>query len=54
MFDVIAFDADDTLWHNEHNFIKIQEKFCEMLTQHDSELVKRILSNTSIKNSELK
>ena len=50
MFDVIAFDADDTLWHNEHNFIKIEEKFCEMLFPHDSELVQRTLSNTHINN----
>ena len=50
MFDVIAFDADDTLWHNEHNFTKIENRFCEMLTSHDPELVRRNLSNAHIGN----
>ncbi len=26
-FDVIAFDADDTLWHNERLFVDAQAKF---------------------------
>jgi len=50
MFDVIAFDADDTLWHNEHNFTMIHSRFCEMLASYDSELVKQNLSKTHIKN----
>ena len=35
MFDVIAFDADDTLWHNEHIFLIAQEKFSEIFEQMD-------------------
>ena len=50
MFEVIAFDADDTLWHNEHNFTNIQNRFCEMLTPYDVELVIQNLSNTHIRN----
>ena len=50
MFDVIAFDADDTLWHNEQNFINIQEKFCKMVSKHEPELIHRNLSNSHIKN----
>ena len=50
MFNVIAFDADDTLWHNEYNFIKIQKKFCKMLPSHDPAIVKHNLSNVHIRN----
>jgi putative hydrolase of the HAD superfamily len=32
-FRVIAFDGDDTLWHNESIFSVTQEKFCQ-LVQH--------------------
>jgi len=53
MFDVIAFDADDTLWHNEHNFTNIQNRFCEMLHSHDPELVKQNLSDLHIRNIEI-
>jgi putative hydrolase of the HAD superfamily len=28
---VLAFDADDTLWHNEIFFREIEEKFCQLL-----------------------
>jgi acid phosphatase class B len=28
----IAFDADDTLWHNEPYFDEAQEKFCELFS----------------------
>ena len=31
-FDVIAFDADDTLWHNEPLYSSTQEKFISMMT----------------------
>lgn len=31
MFDVIAFDADDTLWHTECHFLEVQERFRELL-----------------------
>ena len=50
MFDVVAFDADDTLWHNENNFIITQKKFCEMFSSHEPELVGQTLSKIHIKN----
>jgi putative hydrolase of the HAD superfamily len=28
---VIAFDADDTLWHNEMFFREVEEKYCQLL-----------------------
>jgi putative hydrolase of the HAD superfamily len=29
--EIIAFDADDTLWHNEKFFREAEEKFCELM-----------------------
>lgn len=34
MFDIIAFDADDTLWHNETLFTMTQEKFRALLAPY--------------------
>jgi putative hydrolase of the HAD superfamily len=34
MFDLIAFDADDTLWHNETIFTLTQERYRELLEPH--------------------
>ena len=31
-FDVIAFDADDTLWHSEDGFHAAENTFCELLS----------------------
>ncbi len=28
---VIAFDADDTLWHNENYFQEVETAFCQLL-----------------------
>ena len=50
MFDVIGFDADDTLWDNESIFTMTQEKFREMLSSHGPEVVDQTLSSTQIKN----
>ena len=50
MFDVIGFDADDTLWHNESIFTITQKKFREILHSHNTELVNQTLSSTQIKN----
>ena len=33
---IIAFDADDTLWHNEPYFDEAQERFCVMLQDYAS------------------
>ena len=32
MIDTIAFDADDTLWHNEPNYREVERRFLEMLS----------------------
>ena len=53
MFDVIGFDADDTLWHNESIFTITQEKFRAILHSHNTELVNKTLSSTQIKNLKL-
>ena len=31
---LIAFDADDTLWVNEPNYVDVKEKLCELLSHH--------------------
>ncbi|SOD96673.1 HAD family hydrolase [Spirosoma fluviale] len=34
---LIAFDADDTLWVNEPNYVDVKQKLCEMLSHHVDE-----------------
>lgn len=34
MFDLIAFDADDTLWHNERLYLEARLKFRQILHAH--------------------
>tara|TARA_B100000579_G_C22834492_1_gene857881 strand:+ start:1343 stop:2029 length:687 start_codon:yes stop_codon:yes gene_type:complete len=53
MFDVIGFDADDTLWHNESIFTMTQGKFQKMFSSHCPEKVNNALSSTQIKNLEI-
>jgi len=36
MFDVIAFDADDTLWHNESLFQETETKFEELVSKYSA------------------
>jgi putative hydrolase of the HAD superfamily len=51
MFKLIAFDADDTLWHNEPLFHATEAQFAEMLAQyHSAEWVRDRLLATEIKN----
>jgi len=51
---VIAFDADDTLWHNEHYFQEVEHKFCAMLEEYlPQHTVERELLETEIKNVSL-
>ncbi len=35
-FQVIGFDADDTLWHNERVYVKAQARFRQLLAQYHS------------------
>jgi putative hydrolase of the HAD superfamily len=51
---VIAFDADDTLWHNETIFAAVQERYRALLARyHDAETVNRTLFATEMRNLEL-
>jgi putative hydrolase of the HAD superfamily len=48
---VIAFDADDTLWHNENIYLNTHEKFKELLRQyHNEEWIQQRLNETEIRN----
>ncbi|MDQ8196835.1 HAD family hydrolase [Pelagicoccus enzymogenes] len=50
----IAFDADDTLWHNENLFEEHHRKYCQLLAEyHDAETVESTLFRTEMRNLEL-
>jgi putative hydrolase of the HAD superfamily len=50
----IAFDADDTLWHNESIFEETHRRYCELLSRwHDAATVERTLFATEMRNLEL-
>ena len=52
-FDVIAFDADDTLWQNEHLYARSQARLVELLAQyHPPEWVHERLYQTEMRNLE--
>jgi putative hydrolase of the HAD superfamily len=54
MFDIIAFDADDTLWHNEILYHNAQGKLRELLSPYAAgEAVERHLYETEMSNIEL-
>jgi putative hydrolase of the HAD superfamily len=51
MITTIAFDADDTLWHNERLFLSIKEKYTALLADHqDREWIERRLDETEVVN----
>jgi len=51
MFEVIAFDADDTLWHNETVFQATERQFADLLaTHHPAQWVRQRLFATEMKN----
>ncbi|MBS1791929.1 MAG: HAD hydrolase-like protein [Acidobacteria bacterium] len=51
--EVIAFDADDTLWHNENIYRDTQSRVIEILAQyHDAEWIERRMYETEVKNLE--
>ena len=35
MIDLVALDADDTLWHNEPLFTSVREQFCALLERYE-------------------
>jgi putative hydrolase of the HAD superfamily len=48
---IIAFDADDTLWHNEPYFDEAQAKFCELFSDYASrQEILQIILNHQVKN----
>jgi putative hydrolase of the HAD superfamily len=52
-FDVIAFDADDTLWENEHLYKKSQARLVELLAHdHATERITERLYQTEARNLE--
>ena len=51
MFEVIAFDADDTLWHNETVFQATEAQFAELLRPyHSDDWIRQRLFATEIRN----
>lgn len=51
MFEIIAFDADDTLWHNESNFQATEAQLVQMLAAyHPDEHVRQRLLETEVHN----
>ncbi len=50
-FDLIAFDADDTLWHNEILYRNAQAKFIQLLSAyHNQEWIEQRLYATEMRN----
>jgi len=51
LFDIIAFDADDTLWHNERLYIQAQEKLVQLLSHyHPPEWINERMYQTEMRN----
>lgn len=54
MLRMIAFDADDTLWHTEDMFQETQQRLSEILKEHaDDKLVESVLNDTEKRNIRL-
>ena len=51
---LIAFDADDTLWVNEPNYVDVKQKLCELLAHHiDQNTLSERFYDTQIRNLHL-
>ena len=51
MFEVIAFDADDTLWHNETYYHEAKKQFAQLLSNYqDNEYTRRRLDEIEVSN----
>jgi putative hydrolase of the HAD superfamily len=51
MIEVIAFDADDTLWHNERHYDEAKETFKQILARyHNAEWIDDRLDATEMQN----
>ncbi len=54
ILDLIAFDADDTLWHNELLYQLTEEKYQNLLSRYaDAQLVSKRLLDTERKNIDI-
>lgn len=50
-FDMLAFDADDTLWHTERLYVDAQARFTQLLSRyHRAEWVQTRLDETEARN----
>lgn len=53
IFDVIAFDADDTLWHNENVYRDVQSRIIALLAQyHSADWIEQRMFETEVRNIE--
>jgi len=51
MIKTIAFDADDTLWHNERIFLSAKEKYKRLLAKyHDENWIEERLDKAEMRN----
>ncbi len=51
MIDLIAFDADDTLWHNESLYIDVQDRFAQLTAPYaDAERAQQVLHQVEMRN----
>jgi putative hydrolase of the HAD superfamily len=51
MFDIIAFDADDTLWHNEVLYTTTQDRYKQLLSDYlSAEVIDQKLYETEMRN----
>ena len=51
MIKTIAFDADDTLWHNERIFISVKQKYKQLLSEfHNEDWIEQRLDEAEIRN----
>lgn len=52
-FDVIAFDADDTLWHTESLYAEVEAKIIPILAPYQSqEIIEQVMHSNEIRNLE--
>lgn len=51
MFQLIAFDADDTLWHNETLYLDVEERFATLLAPYaGAEQAAHVLHEVEVRN----
>jgi putative hydrolase of the HAD superfamily len=54
MIEMIAFDADDTLWHNETYYHEAKKQFAQLLSNYqDNEFARRRLDEIEVRNIDI-